>query len=156
MSRDKWSVSQEKRAKNIFEQYQKREEAYNPINSLRALFRNKKLTKETTKEKYGEGYEKVSACSMREIKSVSNTIKFYADEIQNLFIERQTNASAKSYNSKIKCFRQRRSFLNVSFGNSFVLASIRRPHRVCRLHSHYVLTFCIQWNMGNLRSVIVP
>ena len=96
MSRDKWSVSQEKRAKNIFEQYQKREEAYNPINSLRALFRNKKLTKETTKEKYGEGYEKVSACSMREIKSVSNTIKFNADEIQNLFIERQTNASAKS------------------------------------------------------------
>ena len=96
MSRDKWSVSQEKRAKNIFEQYQKREEAYNPINSLRAWFRNKKLTKETTKEKYGEGYEKVSACSMREIKSVSNTIKFYADEIQNLFIERQTNASAKS------------------------------------------------------------
>lgn len=51
MSSDKWIVSQEKRAKNIFEQYQKWEEAYNPINSLRALFRNKKLTKETTKEK---------------------------------------------------------------------------------------------------------
>ncbi|NLV52695.1 MAG: transposase, partial [Bacteroidales bacterium] len=33
------------------------------------------------------------------------TIKFYEDEILNYFIERQTNASAESLNSKIKCFR---------------------------------------------------
>ena len=31
--------------------------------------------------------------------------KFYEDEILNYFIERQTNASAESLNSKIKCFR---------------------------------------------------
>ena len=105
MSRDKWSASQEKRAKILFDLYTKLEEAYNLINSLRAIFRNKKLTKDTAKEKLGEWYVKVAACTLREIKSVRDTIKFYEDEILNYFIERQTNASAESLNSKIKCFR---------------------------------------------------
>ena len=105
MSREKWSLVQEKRAKILFERYPKLEEAYNLINSLRAVFRNKKLTRETAKEKLEEWYEKVAACSLREIKSVRDTIKFYEDEILNYFIERQTNASAESLNSKIKCFR---------------------------------------------------
>ena len=105
MSREKWSLVQEKRAEILFERYPKLEEAYNLINSLRAVFRNKKLTRETAKEKLEEWYEKVAACSLREIKSVRDTIKFYEDEILNYFIERQTNASAESLNSKIKCFR---------------------------------------------------
>ena len=105
MSREKWSAMQEKRAKILFELYPKLEEAYNLINSLRSIFRNKKLTKETAKEKFGEWYEKVATCTLREIKSIRDTIKFYEDEILNYFIERQTNASAESLNSKIKCFR---------------------------------------------------
>lgn len=105
MSREKWSLAQENRAKILFELYPKLEEAYNLINSLRAVFRNKKLTKETAKEKLGEWYEKVAACTLREIKSVRDTIKFYEDEILNYFIKRQTNASAESLNSKVKCFR---------------------------------------------------
>ena len=105
MSREKWSLAQEKRAKILFELYPKLEEAYNLINSLRAVFRNKKLTKDTAREKLGEWYEKVAACTLREIKSVRDTIKFYEDEILNYFIKRQTNASAESLNSKIKCFR---------------------------------------------------
>ena len=105
MSREKWSLTQENRAKILFELYPKLEEAYNLINSLRAVFRNKELTKETAKEKLGEWYEKVAACTLREIKSVRDTIKFYEDEILNYFIKRQTNASAESLNSKVKCFR---------------------------------------------------
>lgn len=105
MSREKWSVTQEKRAKILFELYQKLEQAYNLTNSLRAIFRNKKLTKETAKEKLEEWYEKVAACTLREIKSVRDTIKFYEDEILNYFNGRKTNASAESLNSKIKCFR---------------------------------------------------
>ena len=105
MSREKWSATQEKRAKILFGLYPKLEEAYNLINSLRAIFRNRKLTKDTAKEKFREWYEKVAACTLREIKSVRDTIKFYEDEILNYFIKRQTNASAESLNSKIKCFR---------------------------------------------------
>ena len=105
MSREKWSLTQENRAKILFELYPKLEEAYNLINSLRAVFRNKKLARKTAKEKLGEWYEKVAACTLREIKSVRDTIKFYEDEILNYFIKRQTNASAESLNSKVKCFR---------------------------------------------------
>lgn len=105
MSREKWSVTQEKRAKILFELYPKLEQAYNLTGSLRAIFRNKKLTKETAKEKFEEWYEKVARCTLREIKSVRDTIKFYEDEILNYFNGRQTNASAESLNSKIKCFR---------------------------------------------------
>ena len=56
MSREKWSVAQKKRAKILFELYPKLEEAYNLVNSLRTIFRNKKLTKETAKEKFEEWY----------------------------------------------------------------------------------------------------
>ena len=105
MSREKWSLTQENRAKILFELYPKLEEAYNLINSLRAVFRNKKIARKTAKEKLGEWYEKVAACTLREIKSVRDTIKFYEDEILNYFIKRQTNASAESLNSKVKCFR---------------------------------------------------
>ena len=38
-------------------------------------------------------------------KAVRDTVKFYEDEILNYFIDRDTNASAESLNSKIKCFR---------------------------------------------------
>lgn len=105
MSREKWSVTQEKRAKILFELYPKLEQAYNLTGSLRAIFRNKKLTKETAKERFEEWYEKVARCTLREIKSVRDTIKFYEDEILNYFNGRKTNASAESLNLKIKCFR---------------------------------------------------
>ena len=105
MSREKWSATQEKRAKILFARYPKLEEAYNLINSLRTLFKNKNLTKETAKQKFKEWYGKVAASTLREIKSVRNTIRFYEDEILNYFDGRKTNASAESLNSKIKCFR---------------------------------------------------
>ena len=104
-SRDKWTGKEEARAKILFELYPKLEEAYNLINSLRAIFRNKKLTKETAKEKFTEWYAKVTKSTLREIKSVKDTIKQYEDEILNYFNNRETNASAESLNSKMKCFR---------------------------------------------------
>ena len=52
MSREKWSATQEKRAKILFARYPKLEEAYNLVNSLRAIFKNKNLTKETAKQKF--------------------------------------------------------------------------------------------------------
>lgn len=104
-SRDKWSKHQEARAKILFKLYPKLEEAYNIINKLRSIFRSSSLTKETAKVKLDEWYKEVNACTLREIKAVRDTIKFYEDEILNYFIERDTNASAESLNSKIKCFR---------------------------------------------------
>ena len=105
ISREKWSATQEKRAKILFALYPKLEEAYNLINSLRTIFKNKTLTKETARQKFREWYGKVAACTLREVKSVRDTIRYYEDEILNYFDGRKTNASAESLNSKIKCFR---------------------------------------------------
>lgn len=105
MSREKWSETQESRAKILFSLYPKLEEAYNLINSLRAIFGNKDLNKETAKPEFDEWYDKVAKCTLREVKSARDTIKFYEDEILNYFIDGQTNASSESLNSKIKCFR---------------------------------------------------
>lgn len=99
MSREKWSVTQEKRAKILFELYPKLEQAYNLTGFLRAIFRNKELTKENANERFEEWYEKVARCTLREIKSVRDTIKFYEDEILNYFNGRKTNASAESLRS---------------------------------------------------------
>ena len=105
MSRDKWSKSQEERGKILFGLYPKLEEVYNLTQSFRCVFRDKTLTIEAARVKLHEWYDKVTACTIREIKSARDTIKNYEDEILNYFIAHQTNASAESLNSKIKCFR---------------------------------------------------
>ena len=68
-------------------------------------YNHKTLTKETAKQKFRERYGNVAACTLREVKSVRDTIRYYEDEILNYFDGRKTNASAESLNSKIKCFR---------------------------------------------------
>jgi len=104
-SRDKWTEKEKERAGILFGMYSKLEEAYSLVNNLRTIFRNKNLTKETAKEKFTEWYAKVTKSTLREIKSVKDTIKHYEDEILNYFDSRETNASAESLNSKMKCFR---------------------------------------------------
>lgn len=82
-SRDKWTGAQEERAKLLFDIYPKLNEAYSIVNSLRRVFKNKSLTKESAKERLHEWYGKVTEATLREIKSVRDTIKAYEDEILN-------------------------------------------------------------------------
>ena len=58
-SRDKWSNSQKERAELLFERYPKIEQAYNLIQSLRCIFRNKSLDRSNAKVKLHEWYQKV-------------------------------------------------------------------------------------------------
>jgi transposase len=104
-SRDKWTEKEKERAKILFELYPKLEEAYSLANDLRVIFRNKNLDKEAANVSFTEWYGKVTKSTLREIKSVKDTIKQYEDEILNYFDKRETNASAESLNSKMKCFR---------------------------------------------------
>ena len=64
------------------------EEAYNLANDLRVIFRNKKLDKEAAKVSFTKWYGKVAKSTLREIKSVKDTIKQYEDEILNYFDKR--------------------------------------------------------------------
>lgn len=88
-SRDKWTDDQKERAELLFEMYPKFKEAYGLVNSLRSIFKNKKQTKDSAKERLHEWYGKVTDCTLREIKSVRDTIKAYEDDILNYFISRK-------------------------------------------------------------------
>ena len=50
-------------------------------------------------------YKEVADCTIREIKSARDCIKAKEEEVLNYFINRHTNASAESFNSKIKGFK---------------------------------------------------
>ena len=100
-----WSINQKKRARILFRLFPKLKEAYWLINDLRAIFRTKSNTKATAKKALEGWYKKVTKSTLREIKSVKQSIQHYEDEILNYFINRDTNASAESLNSKMKAFR---------------------------------------------------
>lgn len=104
-SPDKWSQTQDERAKLVFENCPKIKEGYSLINSLRAIFRNKKLNREQAKIALHTWYDKVAKCTLREVKASRDAIKSKEEEVLNYFINRSTNASAESLNAKLKGFR---------------------------------------------------
>lgn len=105
MSPDKWSKSQEERARLVFENYSRIKEGFSLINSLRAVFRNKSIDRQQARDALHAWYDKVSKCSLREVKAARDAIKSREEEVLNYFINRSTNAAAESLNSKLKGFR---------------------------------------------------
>lgn len=72
---------------------------------LRAVFRDRKISRAEAKERLHEWYRAVAQSSIREVKSARDCIKSKEEEVLNLFINRSTNAAAESFNSKAKGFR---------------------------------------------------
>ena len=105
VSGEKWTDRQKTRAKILFMMFPKIKEAYTLICSLRSMFSNKSIDRVAAKVKLHEWYQKVSACTLREVKAARDAIKYKEDEVLNYFINRSTNAHAESLNSKLKGFR---------------------------------------------------
>lgn len=101
-SGEKWGKNQKKRAELLFELYPKLKEVYSLVCKVRCIFKNKSLTREEAKVKPYEWYDKVAACTVREIKSARDCIKSKEDEVLNYFLNRSTNAAAESLNAKMK------------------------------------------------------
>lgn len=115
-SGEKWTDAQKERANVLFGKYPKIKEAYSLLCSLRSILRDTTLNKETAKSKLHEWYDKVAASTLREVKAARDTIKLKEDQVLNYFVERSTNASAESFNSKVKNFRaQLHGVLDVKF-----------------------------------------
>lgn len=105
VSADSWTESQKQRAKLLFQLYPDIKQAYSICHSLRCIFNDKTLTKQTAQQSLGRWYNKVTDFNDRNFNTVSATIYQRQDEILNYFVNRQTNASAESLNAKIKFFR---------------------------------------------------
>ena len=66
--------------------------------------------------KLAQWYNKVELSGFKSFRSIMNTINVHYKGILNYFDNRSTNASAESFNAKIKAFRvQFRGVRNVSF-----------------------------------------
>jgi transposase len=115
VSRDKWSDSQKERARILFELYPDIERAYNLVHSLRCIF-NSNTTKEKAYLSMLNWFDKVKDFGNDAFNVAATTINNRLDEVLNYFINRATNASAESLNSKIKQFRaQLRGVVDVEF-----------------------------------------
>jgi len=78
--------------------------AYSLAHSLRIIY-SKPHNKDTGKQSIERWYDKVMKANFQSFNSIAKTIKQHEDEILNFFMKRSTNASAESFNAKIKFFR---------------------------------------------------
>lgn len=100
----KWNEQQKSRAEILFEQFPKLEEAYRLSLRLTELF-NRKSTLQEARLNLARWYNDVEAFGEDEFNHVLETFENHNRTILNYFEERLTNASAESFNAKIKAFR---------------------------------------------------
>lgn len=103
-SPEKWSVTQKQRAKILFAQYPDIKKAYNLTHQLRLIF-SKTKDKAVAYTKLAHWYNQVTESEFKSFNTISATIHMHYREILNFFNNRSTNASAESFNAKIKAFR---------------------------------------------------
>jgi transposase len=114
-SREKWTANQKERAQMIFELYPDIKIAYNLVQQLRGIYNNNN-DKHIAMTKLAHWYRNVEESGFKNFNILLNTITVNYQSILNYFDNRSTNASAESFNAKIKAFRsQFRGVRNIDF-----------------------------------------
>jgi transposase len=103
-SAEKWTERQKKRAKILFELYPNIKKAYSLAHSLRMIF-SKKSVKDAAPLSLAKWYNQVADSEFKSFNTIAATVYEHYEEILNFFVNRSTNASAESFNAKIKEFR---------------------------------------------------
>lgn len=103
-SPNNWTIDQQDRAKLLFELYPEIEQAYGLTNKLRAIY-NKLIPKEIAMTKLAYWFNQVENTNLKQFNTVTKTFMLHYPDILNYFNDRSTNASAESFNAKIKYFR---------------------------------------------------
>lgn len=100
----KWSEEQRKRAELLFTRYPLLQRAYALASDLGVIYRTS-TCKEQAFKKLALWYNDVEAARIDSFKTVARSIQTHYLDILNFFTHRSTNASAESFNAKIKAFR---------------------------------------------------
>nr|WP_212592562.1 transposase [Sphingobacterium humi] len=103
-SQHKWTPDQKERAGILFGLYPDLEKAYELSQRLSWIYNSIK-DKGVAYAKLGLWHQHVEASGFKSFNTVSRTIKNHYRTILNYFDNRSTNASAESFNAKIKAFR---------------------------------------------------
>ena len=102
---NKWTAKQAFRAEILFEHYPDLKEAYNLTRELGAIYQKTK-NKSVAYSKLAHWYNKIENSSFsKTFGTVARSIQHHYKNILNFFNSRSTNASAESFNAKIKAFR---------------------------------------------------
>lgn len=110
-----WSVSQVHRAEILFSLYPDLQQAYQLCRQLSDIFTHSK-ERIIAFKKLALWYNDVEKASFKSFNTIAKTIENNYEKILNFFDNRSTNASAESFNAKIKAFRnQFRGVRNVNF-----------------------------------------
>ena len=112
---NKWTQNQSDRAKILFERYPDIEKAYRLCQNLSWIYNQ---TKDKTKAliRLAKWDEKVRQAQFKSFNTIARTISIHYQNILNYFDNRSKNASAESFNAKIKAFRaQFRGVRNIEF-----------------------------------------
>ena len=113
--RSKWTSDQELRAEIIFDRYNGLRETYKLINDFRTLY-NRGMTPDKARKRLLEWCQQALILSKKQFATVVSTIKNNLFTIASYFRNRATNASAESFNAKVKLFRtQLRGVSDTSF-----------------------------------------
>ena len=104
-SADKWTKKQKERAKILFEMYPDIKKAYGLTHSLRLIF-SKTKEKGVAYTKLARWFNEVTESDFKSFNTISATVYSNYPEILNFFDNRSTNASAESFNAKLKAFRR--------------------------------------------------
>ena len=111
----KWTQSQSERAKILFELYPDIEKAYKLCQNLSWIF-NQTKDKTSALIRLAKWDEKVRQAAFKSFNTIARTMSIHYKNILNYFDNRSTNASAESFNAKIKAFRaQFRGVRNIEF-----------------------------------------
>ena len=114
-SSEKWTQNQTERAKILFERYPDIAKAYKLCQNLSWIFNNTK-NKTSALIRLAKWDEKVRQAAFKSFNSIARTMSIHYRNILNYFDNRSTNASAESFNAKIKAFRaQFRGVRNIEF-----------------------------------------
>lgn len=100
----KWTQVQKNRAELLFERYPELKKAYKLSLRLGEIFKVCK-SKEQAFKRLALWYNDVEDSAIEAFRTVSRSIQAHYLSILNFFTNRSTNASAESFNAKVKAFR---------------------------------------------------
>jgi transposase len=99
-----WTASQKERADLLFPRYPLLLKAYNLSITLGQIFTSSK-DKQQAFKRLAIWYNEVEGSDINAFKTVARSVQTHYEAILNFFDNRSTNASAESFNAKIKAFR---------------------------------------------------
>ena len=103
-SPDKWTPNQKERGQILFNQYPELKKAYALVQGLRNIF-NQAIDIKVAYTKLAHWYKDVEGSGFKSFQTVANSITLNYRSVLNYFLNRSTNASAESFNAKVKAFR---------------------------------------------------